>query len=111
MNHESNQAIYEWGLHSARFRNEAAARQGATRLAITLADEFLFGDLSIVLQAGRYVGKNINQYVPKVSYAKLSARYYFPALWGDGLKPFAGISIKAHKFTAEYISGNVGISF
>jgi len=111
MDHESNRAIYEWGLHSARFRDEAAARQGSTRLAITAAEEFLFGDLSIVLQAGRYVGKNINQYVPKASYAKLSARYYFPALWGDGLKPFAGISIKAHKFTAEYISGNVGISF
>ena len=71
----------------------------------------MFGDISIVLQAGKYLGNHINQYVPKASYAKLSARYYFPALLGTDLKPFAGISIKAHKFTAEYISGNVGVSF
>ncbi|MDO8367366.1 MAG: acyloxyacyl hydrolase, partial [Saprospiraceae bacterium] len=111
MDHESNRAIYEWGLHSARFSDEAAARQGSTRLTVFAAEEFLFGELSIVLQAGKYVGNNINQYVPKASYAKLSARYYLPGLFGSDLKPFAGISIKAHKFTAEYISGNVGLSF
>jgi len=111
MDYESNRAIYEWGLHSARFRDEAKARQGSTRLAVFAAEEFLFGDLSIVLQAGKYLGKNINQFVPKASYAKLSARYYFPALLGTEMKTFAGISIKAHKFTAEYISGNVGLSF
>ncbi len=111
MDYESNRAIYAWGLHSARFRDEAAARQGSTRLAVFAAEEFLFGDISLVLQVGKYVGKNINQFVPKAIYAKLSARYYLPNLFGKDLKPFAGISIKAHKFTAEYISGNVGVSF
>jgi len=111
VDYESNRAIYEWGLHSTRFSDEAAAKQGSTRLAVFAAEEFLFGDISIVLQAGKYLGKNINQYVPKSSYAKLSARYYFPDLWDNDLRPFAGISIKAHKFTAEYISGNVGVSF
>jgi hypothetical protein len=111
MDYEYNRAIYEWGLHSARFADETAARQGATRLAVFTAEEFLFGDISIVLQVGKYLGKNVNQYVPKASYAKLSARYYFPALIGQGCRPFAGISIKAHQFTAEYISGNVGLSF
>ncbi|MBC7775685.1 MAG: acyloxyacyl hydrolase [Phycisphaerae bacterium] len=111
VDYESNRAIYEWGLHSARFSDEAAARQGSTRLAVFAADEFLFGDISLVLQAGKYVGNNINQFVPKASYAKLSARYYLPALLGKDLRPFVGISIKAHQFTAEYISGNVGLSF
>jgi hypothetical protein len=111
MDYELNKAIYSWGLHSARFGDELAARQGSTRLAIFAAEEFLFGDLSIVLQTGKYIGKNINQYVPNENYAKLSVRYYFPAFWGKDLKAYAGISIKAHKFTAEYISGNVGISF
>lgn len=110
LDYESNQAIYEWGLHSARFADEATARKGATRFAISAAEELLFGDISIVLQAGKYLGKNINQYVPKPIYAKLSARYYFPALTAKGPKPFAGISIKAHKFTAEYISANIGLS-
>ena len=111
MDYEFNRAIYAWGLHSTRFSDKAAARQGSTRVAIFAAEEFLFGEISIVLQAGKYVGKNINQYVPKSSYAKLSARYYFPALFGSDLRPFAGISIKAHKFTAEYISWNLGLSF
>ena len=111
IDYEANNAILEWGLHSARFSSEAAARQGSTRLAVFVAEEFLFGNISMVLQAGKYLGKNINQYVPKASYAKLSARYYFPALLGEDLKPFMGISIKAHQFTAEYISANLGVSF
>lgn len=109
--YEFNRAIFEWGLHSARFDGEAAARQGSTRLAVFAAEEFLFGDISVVLQAGQYLGKGINQFVPKPRYSKLSARYYFPSFWKNNLKTFAGISIKAHKFTAEYISGNVGVSF
>ena len=111
IDYEANNAILEWGLHSARFSSEAAARQGSTRLAVFVAEEFLFGNFSMVLQAGKYLGNNINQYVPKASYAKLSARYYFPALLGEDLKPFMGISIKAHQFTAEYISANLGVSF
>ncbi|MFN0215749.1 MAG: acyloxyacyl hydrolase [Saprospiraceae bacterium] len=111
LDHESNRAIYEWGLHSARFEDEAAARCGSTRVAVFAAEEFLFGDIGIVLQAGKYLGKHINQYVPKPSFAKLSARYYLPALLQTELRPFLGISIKAHKFTAEYISGNIGVSF
>jgi hypothetical protein len=107
--YEFNRAIFAWGLHAVRFPDENAARRGATRAAIFLAEEFLFGDISIVLQAGRYVGRNINQYVPKSSYAKLSARYYLPGI--GAAQPFLGISIKAHKFTAEYISGNVGVAF
>ncbi|MDX1909940.1 MAG: acyloxyacyl hydrolase [Saprospiraceae bacterium] len=106
--YEFNRAIYSWGIHAARFADEQTARQGATRAAVFVAEEFLFGDISIVLQAGRYVGQGINQYVPKSTNAKLSARYYLPGIGGG--QPFIGISIKAHKFTAEYISGNVGVS-
>lgn len=111
LDYESNQAIREWGLHSARFRTEAEARRGASRMALFVADEILFGDLSIVLQAGRYLGKERNQYVPKATYAKLSARYYLTFGKRPLIKPFMGISIKAHKFTAEYISWNLGASF
>lgn len=106
--YEFNRAIFVWGVHAARFADEQSARQGATRAAVFVAEEFLFGEIAIVLQAGRYVGKDINQFVPKSTYAKLSARYYLPGI--GATQPFVGISIKAHKFTAEYISGNVGVS-
>lgn len=111
LDYEFNRAIFEWGLHSARFDDEAAAKKGATRLAIFVADEFLFGNISIVLQGGQYVGSKLNRFVPAAYYAKLSARYYLPSLIGNGRKPFVGVSIKAHRFTAEYISGNLGLSF
>jgi len=111
LDYEFNRAIYEWGLHTARFNDEASAKQGATRLAIFAGDEILFGDISIVLQAGFYIGSGTNRFVPAPNYAKLSARYYLPSLIGDYCKPFVGVSIKAHKFTAEYISGNLGLSF
>lgn len=111
LDYEFNRAIYEWGLHSARFRDEASAREGATRLAIFAAYELLYGDISIVLQTGMYIGNGANRFVPASSYAKLSARYYLPGLFGDDCRPFLGVSIKAHKFTAEYISGNLGVSF
>ncbi len=111
MDYEFNRAIYEWGLHSIHFSDEASANTGSKRLAVFVAEEFLFGDIGIVLQAGKYVGNNINQYVPKPIYAKISAHYYFPALLGKDLKPFVGISIKAHNFTAEYISYHLGMAF
>lgn len=112
LDYEFNTAIFEWGLHSARFGDEATARRGATRLALFAAEEFLFGDISIVLQVGYYAGPGgINAYVPKPLYAKMSARYYLPKLLHTRIRPFVGVSNKAHNFTAEYISYNVGIGF
>lgn len=110
LDYESNGAIYSWGLHSARFPDESSARQGSTRVAVTAAEEFLFGDISILLQFGKYLGNGINQFTPNPVYAKVSARYYLPTIFHKELRPFAGVSIKAHKFTAEFISWNLGLT-
>ncbi len=108
---EQNKAIYAWGLHSARFDGEAAARHGASRLAVFLAEEFLFGDLGIQLQAGRYFGAKRNAFVPKQLYSKLAMRWYLPEKIRSPVRPFLGITIKAHAFTAEYIAWNLGFAF
>lgn len=111
LDYEMNKAIFAWGLHSTRFDDEAAARRGATRLAVFLGEEFLFGDIGIQLQAGRYLGEKFNAFVPKKLYSKLSMRWYLPEKIVTPVRPFLGITIKAHAFTAEYIAWNLGLAF
>lgn len=111
VDYEFNRAIYAYGLQAADFENEEEARKGATRLAVFVADEFLFGCIGIQLQLGRYVGKEMNQYVLKRNYSKLTMRVYMPALFGSTLRPQLGISLKAHAATAEYIALNAGCAF
>ncbi|HRI60271.1 MAG TPA: acyloxyacyl hydrolase, partial [Saprospiraceae bacterium] len=106
-----NKAIYAFGLQSADFENEAEAQKGATRLGLFVADEFLFGSIGVQLQMGHYVGKELNQYVLKPNYSKLTLRGYFPKLFHTTLQPNLGITLKAHATTAEYISMNAGLAF
>lgn len=111
MEMEKNMAIYEWGLHNVLFADEKAAARGSTRLALFLGEEFLFGDLGIQVLTGRYLGKKYNAFVPKAFYNKLSMRYYLPEKLRFPLRPFLGVTLKAHAFTAEYISWNLGFGF
>ena len=111
LDYERNIAIYEWGLHSARFSDEALARQASTRVAVFLGEEFLFGDIGIHLQTGRYLGKKYNTFVPKQWYNKLSIRYYLPEKIPFPIRPFLGVTLKVHAFTAEYIAWNMGLAF
>lgn len=109
VDYEFNRAIYEFGLQSADFGNKAEAKKGATRLAVYVADEFLFGNMGVQLQMGRYVGREISQYVLSRQYSKLTVRAYLPALFTTSLRPHFGITMKAHQTTAEYISLNLGL--
>ena len=111
VDYEFNRAIYTFGLEVAEFENKKEARKGATRLAIFVADEFLFGSIGIQLQMGRYVGREMNRYVLKRNYSKLTMRVYLPEWFGNTLRPQAGITLKAHAATAEYIALNAGCTF
>ncbi len=108
LDYEYNRAVYTFGLRAAQFRSENAARRGATRLAVTLADEFLFGALSVQVLTGVYTGGTINQLVSNSWYGKFTTRYYFRPLPHAPFRLHAGVSLKAHRTTAEYISLNVG---
>lgn len=111
IDYEMNVGVREWGLHSALFADEAAARRGATRLAWFVGEEFLFGDIGIQLQAGRYFRGKFNAFTAKQLYSKLTMRYYLPAVFAPGFRLFAGITLKAHAFTAEYMALNAGFAF
>lgn len=111
IDYEFNKAVYEFGRQTGDFETEAAARRGATRLAVFLADEFLFGPIGVQVQMGRYIGGDLNRFVFKPNYSKLTTRYYFPAFSGTSFQPHVGISLKAHAFTAEYISMTAGLAF
>lgn len=111
IDYEFNKAVFEYGQHIAVFETAEKARKGATRLALFIADEFLFGDIGIQVQSGHYIGGSFNDFVLKRNFSKLTMRYYFPRLLKTTLQPHIGISLKAHAFTAEYIAGNVGMAF
>lgn len=111
VDYEFNKAVYEFGLQTGDFETEKSARKGATRLAIFIADEFLFGNIGVQLQMGHYVGNDFNRYVFKPNFSKLTTRYYFPPLLKTIIRPHIGITLKAHAFTAEYISMNAGLAF
>lgn len=111
VDYEFNRAVYEFGLNNGEFESEDEACKGATRLAIFVADEFLFGSIGIQLQLGRYVGKELNQHVLRQNYSKLTMRVYLPALFNTSLQPHLGITLKAHATTAEHISMNAGLAF
>lgn len=111
LDYEFNRAVYAFGIRAGQFQNKREARRGGTRLAVTLADEFLFGALGVTVLAGIYTGGHINQVLPFSWYSKLTTRYYFPPLFHTSLRLHAGISLKAHKTTAELISMNTGFVF
>lgn len=109
--YEYNRAVYAFGLQSGGFRTGPEARRGAVRLAATLAQEFLFGNLGVQVLAGVYTGGGINRLVSNSWYSKLTVRYYLPPMFHTPLRLHAGISLKAHRTTAEFISTNVGLVF
>lgn len=111
LDYEWHRGVYEWGLRTAGFRTKAEAQRGATRLAVTLADEFLFGAIGVQVQAGVYAGTGINRYVTHPWYSKLTVRYYFPPLMHTPLRVHTGIALKAHRTTAEFIAINVGLIY
>lgn len=111
VDYEFHRGVYAWGLRSAGFRTKPEAQRGATRLALTLADEFLFGAIGIQVLAGVYTGAGFNRYVSHPWYSKLTTRYYLPPLLHTPLRAHVGIVLKAHRTTAEFISLNLGLVY
>lgn len=106
--YENNKANYYFLLNSTGAETEAEARSLSTRWMVFVADEFYFWPFSLVLQAGTYVDGDPDYPISKI-YTKLSFRYYFPEFTTNSPRIYLGIHLKAHKFTAEYISWGLGI--
>jgi hypothetical protein len=110
LEYEYNQGVavfskLAWQHETARERHRAASR-----VMVFAAEEFLFGDWALLLQAGTYVG-NIGELIPYPVFTRLAIRYYLPPLPGSGARFFGGVYLKSHVVTAEYISLGMGVTF
>lgn len=108
--YEFNRATYVFGKNVFAFNSEKEAFWGASRITVFLADEFVFGNFGLTLQAGTYLG-DFSFQVPSFMYFKLIGRYYVPILKNPSTRAFAGISLKSHFSIAEYFALNVGLEF
>lgn len=108
--YEYHRSVYLFGWHTLQYNSEKEARQGASRNTLFAAHEFLFGNYSIVLQLGTYLG-NRSFLIPNQVYSKLAFRYYLPAYGKTKIKNYLSVHLKAHGIRAEHIGMNIGVAF
>ncbi len=108
--YEFNRAQYVFGKQVFAFNSEKEAFWGASRITVFIADEFMFGNAGLTLQAGTYLG-DFSYMVPSFMYFKLIGRYYIPVLKKPSTRFFAGIMLKSHFSIAEFFALNVGLDF
>ena len=106
--YEYHTATYHFGLQVYAFENKKEARQGATRYALVIGDEFLFGRIAVNGKVGFYLSSKSYD-LPKKYYAKIGARYSIPIF--KKREAFLAIYLKSHLQVAEYISLESGIRF
>ena len=103
---EYNTGVYHLINHASANSDKDYARSQARRVMFFVADEFLFGDFGILVQAGFYF-KQKERLAGKI-YNKLAVRYYFPPLGKPKTQFFAAIYLKTHISVAEYIAIGMG---
>lgn len=107
MEYEYHPSIFHFSRHTFSARSTQEARQDAARWMVFLANEWMFGNTGLLIQAGYYVSGQ-SYLVPFPLYNKLGLRYYFPPAGRPATQFFAGIYLKSHIITAEYISIGMG---
>jgi len=110
LEYEYNKAIYAFGKAVFQFNSDKEAFWGASRLSLFGAHEFLFGDWSIYLQGGAYLG-NFSYLKLYPIHFKIATRYYFPSIGKSQGRFFVGLYLKSHLFRAEYIALGAGCAF
>lgn len=107
--YEFNTVAYRFGKHTYSFTSEKDARRKSSRVLFFLADEFLFGQWSIQIQAGIYVSRS-NILKNTLIYNKIGLRYYLPKMGRSGSQIYTGVFLKSHISVAEYFSFAVGMA-
>lgn len=105
--YEYHKSIYLFSRHTFASASEEEARRHATRWMIFLANEWLYGNIGLLIQAGFYVSKD-SALLPFPVYNRLGLRYYLPPVGRPATQFFFGIYLKSHLITADYISIGVG---
>ena len=108
IDYEFSFSAYRFGKHVEEFNSEKEARWRSSRVMIYAANEFIFGQWSIVVQAGAYTSSQFYLTTFPI-YTKLGLRYYIPIYKRS--KVHVGFYLKAHMAIAEYIGFGLGYSF
>ncbi|MFM2267955.1 MAG: hypothetical protein RL757_1396, partial [Bacteroidota bacterium] len=108
---EQNQAVYHFYQDVRATDDKGKDQIGANRLSVFAAEEFVFGNFSIYLQPTFYVSQSWSNLLQGRFYNKLGFRVFTPEIGKQRGQLFGGIYIKAHMFTAEYISLGGGAIF
>ena len=107
---EYYKSVYVFSLHTLAAHTPQEARQDATRYGLFIANEWQFGNTGVLVQAGYYLFRK-NYPAPFPLYNKLGLRYYFPPISRFSTQFYAGVYMKSHLITADYISVGIGVRF
>ncbi|MGK0389008.1 MAG: hypothetical protein ACI94Y_001742 [Maribacter sp.] len=105
---EYNTSVYHSIFNSAANSDPAHAKNQATRYMFFLADEFMFGNFGVLLQAGIYIKKK-EKTVGSI-YNRLSVRYYLPPIGKPATQFYVAVHLKSHLSVAEYAAFGIGAS-
>ena len=106
--YEFSTKVYEF--ERSVFNTEENARNKARRTIIYIAEELMFGPVSMRFQLGFYT-KYKSAYNGEPFYIKIMTLYHPPIKPLGNVKPFVGIMLKTHFAVAEYIALTTGVSF
>jgi hypothetical protein len=106
--YEFSSKVFEFEL--SIFNTEELARAKARRTIIYIAEELMFGPVSMRLQLGFYTPYK-SDYSGDPFYIKIMTLYHPPIKPLGEVKPFVGIMLKTHFAVAEYIGMTAGVTF
>lgn len=107
--YEQNRVVAEFGLASGEFTTKAEASKAGNRWGIFLGDEFLFGQVAVVLQSGFY----LHRYpaIESLWFNRIGLRLYSPTIGQSKIQGHIGVFLKAHKVDAEQFCVLGGVRF
>jgi hypothetical protein len=108
LTYEENSAVEDFGYYIGQYPTRNEAQRASSRLALFMADELFLGNTSIFLQSGYYLSRAWSWQLLGTWYNKVGLRYYLPPIGRPKTRFFAGVYMKAHRFTAEYIALGLG---
>ncbi len=107
--HEQNRVVAEFGLASGQFTTKAEALKAGSRWGVFLGNDFLFGQVAVVLQSGFYLHRY--EAVESMWFNRLGLRLYSPTIGRSNVRGHIGVFLKAHRVNAEQFCVLGGMSF
>ncbi len=107
--YEQNRVVAEFGLATGEYTTKEEALKAGRRWGVFVGDEFLFGQVAMVLQSGFY----LHHYpaIQSLWFNRIGVRLYSPTIGRSTIQGHIGILLKSHKINAEQFCLLGGISF